>query len=94
MIKTGVAEIVELYGVEAVVIEKILNSQLSDPSENLVKIMTIAQEYFGTTKGAQSWFVTENRALGYITPLSLLINDRGFALIENSIMRLKHGFTC
>jgi uncharacterized protein (DUF2384 family) len=62
-------------------------------SGDLHKVINEAIDYFGATEIAKSWFGTENRGLGFVTPFSLLTTEAGLERVRNSIVKLSHGMT-
>jgi uncharacterized protein (DUF2384 family) len=88
-----VKQLSDLYGVNSECIESLINISLEHQPEKLRKIMAIAVDYFNTEDGARSWFVSVNKGLGTVTPLSLLNTDKGLVRVKTTIIKLKYGMT-
>lgn len=66
----------------------------NDESAKLVRLARIVQratEVFGDHAGALDWLKSKNRALGQVTPLSLLDTDLGAEAVMDTLGRIEHG---
>lgn len=66
----------------------------SPESERLVRlagVATSAMTVLGSLEKATLWLTTHNRALGGVTPLSLLDTDVGARAVEDLLLRIEHG---
>lgn len=57
----------------------------------LAKALERANSVFENEKWAKLWLSTENRALGGVTPLSLLETDTGYELVIDTLARIEYG---
>lgn len=55
------------------------------------KVMTRAQSVFEDTDGAKAWVTGRNRALGGVSPLSLLDTEAGYELVLDTLGRIAYG---
>lgn len=63
----------------------------SDRVLRLARIAARAGEVFGDRDKARRWFHKPNRALGNVSPLSLVDTDIGAQKIEDILLRIEHG---
>lgn len=70
-----------------------LDTNLSERCINLNNLFNLTVDYFGSEKSAASWFHTENRGLGLVTPFALCETFHGMHRVENTVVKLKHGIT-
>jgi putative toxin-antitoxin system antitoxin component (TIGR02293 family) len=63
----------------------------SDRVGRLARVLAQADETFGDHHKAGRWLVTEIRALGYVAPLTLMVNDAGVRAVEQILGRIDHG---
>ncbi len=68
-----------------------LTPQESDRLYRLARIAARAEEVLGTLEKTRIWLVRPNRALGNVTPLSMLDTDEGTRQVEAVLGRLEHG---
>lgn len=57
----------------------------------LVKVLAIGRDVFGSLETAKSWMERENRALGGVSPNSLLDTDIGTQAVVDVLGRIEHG---
>lgn len=57
----------------------------------LAKILAFAESVFGTKEGARHWLNAPNRALGNVSPLSLLETEAGTDEVTNVLGRIEFG---
>jgi putative toxin-antitoxin system antitoxin component (TIGR02293 family) len=55
------------------------------------KVMTRAQCVFEDADGAKTWVIGRNRALGGVSPLSLLDTEAGYELVLDTLGRVAYG---
>ena len=70
-----------------------LDKNISERCINLNNLFNLTVDYFGSEKSAISWFHTNNIGLGFVTPFSLCETFHGMSMVENTIVKLKHGMT-
>ena len=70
---------------------EVLNSVESDRLLRFVSVMRMAEDVFDGPDASRLWLHAENRALGGVTPVSLLDTDAGTRQVETVLGRLKHG---
>jgi putative toxin-antitoxin system antitoxin component (TIGR02293 family) len=63
----------------------------SDRIGRLARILAHADDTFGDHAKVGRWLVTEIRALGYVAPLSLMVNDAGVLAVDQILGRIDHG---
>lgn len=68
-----------------------LSSDESDRLARLARVMVRAEEALGTRGKGHRWLGEANRALGGVTPLSLLASDAGAQVVEQLLGRIEHG---
>lgn len=75
--------------------KKQLNTLLSPQYQNELSLKVIAEviQYFRSLESAKSWLTNENRGLGNVTPISLMIDDTGVERVHTSLSKLAHGMT-
>lgn len=55
------------------------------------RIFSIANDVLGSMQSVKIWMKHENRALGGVTPMSLLDTDIGAQAVEDVLGRIEHG---
>lgn len=70
---------------------EVLNSVESDRLLRFVSVMRLAEDVFDGPDPSRLWLHAVNRALGGLTPVSLLDTDAGSRQVETVLGRLKHG---
>ncbi len=68
-----------------------LDTGQSEKVLRLAQIALHARRVLGTRGNARSWLGSPNRALGGVTPLSLLDTDVGARAVEDVLTRIEHG---
>ncbi len=68
-----------------------LDAQESERVVRLAEVGAHAMTTLGTADKAKQWLTTNNRALGGVTPLSLLDTDVGTRAVEDVLFRIEHG---
>jgi putative toxin-antitoxin system antitoxin component (TIGR02293 family) len=68
-----------------------LTPQESDRLYRLARIAARTEEVLGSLDKARNWLIRPNRALGNVTPLSLLDTDEGARQVENVLGHIEHG---
>lgn len=63
----------------------------SDRVYRLASILTLAEQYIGDRKIAQSWIRQPNHALANPTPLNALQTEIGARLVEQVLGRIAYG---
>ncbi len=63
----------------------------SDRLARLVRLVVRAEQAFNSQEKARRWLVKSNRALGGVSPLSLLDSDAGALAVERVLGRIEHG---
>lgn len=63
----------------------------SDRIGRLARILEHADEIFADHQSVGRWLVTDIRALGYVAPLTLMVNDAGVRAVEHILGRIDHG---
>ena len=63
----------------------------SDRAYRLVGIAARAEDVLGSAEKAREWLTRPNRALGQVSPLSLLDTDEGARQVEAVLGRIEHG---
>jgi putative toxin-antitoxin system antitoxin component (TIGR02293 family) len=63
----------------------------SDRLYRLVRIAAQAEMVFNDSEKARQWLLRSNRALGHVSPLSLLDTDEGVRQVEAVLGRIEHG---
>jgi putative toxin-antitoxin system antitoxin component (TIGR02293 family) len=71
--------------------ERILSPIESDRLYRLAFVTHVASATLGGVDAARLWMSRSNRALGSVTPLSLLDTDLGCRQVEDVLARLNHG---
>lgn len=69
----------------------LLSPDESDRLARVARTFASTLALFETPAKAKSWLIAGNRALGGVTPLSLLDTDAGAAKVEEVIQRIRHG---
>lgn len=62
-----------------------------DKHSRIEKTLERANTVFEEEKWAKLWLTTENRALGGVTPLSLLDTEAGYKSVLNTLAQIEHG---
>jgi putative toxin-antitoxin system antitoxin component (TIGR02293 family) len=75
------------------VINSKLNKVSSEKALLVTRLFLDIQDYFGTEGKAQKWFNTPNRTLGNKSPSSMCSTYIGIEQVNNTLNKLKHGFT-
>jgi putative toxin-antitoxin system antitoxin component (TIGR02293 family) len=57
----------------------------------LAKILAFAESVLGSREKARHWLSTPNRALGSVTPLSMLETEAGADEVSNVLGRIEYG---
>jgi putative toxin-antitoxin system antitoxin component (TIGR02293 family) len=65
--------------------------QESERVDRLAKILAFAESVLGTREKARHWLSASNRALGNVSPLSLLETEAGVDEVTNVLGRIEHG---
>ena len=68
-----------------------LDLQESERVVRLAQVAARAVAVLGTLDRARQWLLSENRALGGATPISLLDTDVGTRAVEDVLLRVEHG---
>ncbi|MDO6470233.1 MbcA/ParS/Xre antitoxin family protein [Maribacter sp. 1_MG-2023] len=55
------------------------------------KLMSHGEKVFGDKSNFQIWLNLESKALGNITPKSLLETEEGIQLVNDELGRIEHG---
>lgn len=55
------------------------------------KLMSYGEKVFGDKSNFQKWLNSENKALGNITPKSLLEIEEGIQQVNDELGRIEHG---
>ena len=63
----------------------------SDRVYRLARVIAQAEMIFDSDEQARAWLLRPNRALGQVTPLSLLDTDEGSRQVEAVLGRIEHG---
>lgn len=71
--------------------EKRLTPEESNRVYRLARVAAHAEEVLGDIQKVRSWLAHENRALGGVTPLSLLDTDEGARQVETILGRIEYG---
>lgn len=71
--------------------ERRLSAAESDRVYRLARVMAHAEEALGSLDKARAWLLRPNRALGQITPLSLLDTDEGTRQVDAVLGRIEYG---
>jgi putative toxin-antitoxin system antitoxin component (TIGR02293 family) len=70
---------------------RLLSPGESDRLYRAAYVTHVASATLGGVEAARAWMSRENRALGGMTPLSLLDTDIGCRQVEDTLARLSHG---
>lgn len=57
----------------------------------IYKLMSYGEKVFGDKPNFQKWLNSENKALGNITPKSLLETEEGIQRVYDELGRIEHG---
>lgn len=68
-----------------------LRPEESERVYRLAKVFASAESILGTKEKAKHWLVTRNRALGNVTPLSLLETEAGVDEVIDVLGRIEFG---
>jgi len=68
-----------------------LRADESDRLGRLARLLVHADDTFGDPAKVGKWLQRENRALGHVTPLSLLSTDAGTLAVDQILGRIDHG---
>lgn len=71
--------------------EERLKPAESDRVYRLARIVARTEEVLGEMEKTREWLLRPNRALGQVTPLSLLDTDEGARQVEAVLGRIEHG---
>lgn len=71
--------------------QRLLSPVESDRLYRLAYVINVASATLGGVQAARIWMTRNNRALGGVTPLSLLDTDIGCRQVEDSLLRVSHG---
>lgn len=71
--------------------EGVFHPDESDRIGRLARILEHADEVFADHLSVGRWLVTEIRALGYVAPLTLMVNDAGVLAVDQILGRIDHG---
>jgi putative toxin-antitoxin system antitoxin component (TIGR02293 family) len=71
--------------------QRLLSPIESDRLYRVAYITQLASATVGGVQAARTWLSRENRALGGVTPLSLLDTEIGTRQVEDVLVRLSHG---
>lgn len=63
----------------------------SDRVYRVARVYARALDVLESEEAARAWLVTDNRALGWVTPLSLLDTDAGAREVEDVLGRIEYG---
>lgn len=55
------------------------------------KLMSYGEKVFGDKSNFQKWLLSESKALGNITPKSLLETEEGIQQVNDELGRIEHG---
>ena len=72
--------------------QRLLSPIESDRLYRVAYILYVAAATLGGLEPSRTWLSRPNRALGSVTPLSLLDTDIGCRQVEDVLGRLNHGF--
>lgn len=71
------------------------NAALSPTEQDRIyrveKVLARAHAVFEESNAARAWIVRENRALGAVSPLSLLDTEAGYELVLDTLGRIEYG---
>jgi putative toxin-antitoxin system antitoxin component (TIGR02293 family) len=70
---------------------EILKPDESDRLYRLARVTEMAERVLEDPIKARDWLKTKNRALGGVTPFSLLDNEPGVAMVEDVLNRVEFG---
>lgn len=70
---------------------KIIDEKLPDLCCRVYKALVRAEDVLGTKEKAQRWLKSPIRALGGVTPLSLLDTDAGAEQVDIILGRIEYG---
>lgn len=68
-----------------------LKAHESDRLYRVARVYARSLDVLHDQDAARSWLVTDNRALGWVTPLSLLDTDAGARQVEDVLGRIEYG---
>ncbi len=68
-----------------------LTSEESDRLARVARVVTDAEETFGSAEKAHRWLRKTNRGLAGQVPLELVATDAGGRLVEQALGRIAHG---
>jgi putative toxin-antitoxin system antitoxin component (TIGR02293 family) len=68
-----------------------LSPEESERVYRVAKILAFAESALGTKEKARHWLTSRNRALGNVTPLSLLETEAGADAVTNVLGRIEYG---
>lgn len=69
----------------------VLNTVESDRLIRFSSILRLAEDLFGEPDAVRVWLHASNKALGGVSPLSVLDTDAGTRQVETVLGRLMHG---
>jgi len=64
---------------------------MEDIEKELIVLMAYGKSVFEDKSNFESWLNTESKALGGITPESLLKNSEGIGKVRDALGRIEHG---
>lgn len=70
---------------------RLLDSAESERVVRLAGTLAHATEVFGSREKAREWMRTPNRALGGVSPLSLLDTEIGARAVDDELVRIEYG---
>jgi len=68
-----------------------LTPEQSDRLARFARLLSMAEETFGSMEKARTWLERPNRALGGKKPIELVRRSSGSLLVEQALGRLAHG---
>lgn len=71
--------------------EKVLKPEESDRLYRVAKIAEKAERVLESAPKAKTWLMRENRALGGVTPFSILDTQAGADAVEDALDRIEYG---
>lgn len=71
--------------------EEVLKPEESDRLYRLARVTEMAERVLEDPIKARDWLKTKNRALGGVTPFSLLDTEPGVDLVETTLNRIEYG---
>lgn len=68
-----------------------LTAEESDRLTRVARIMTLAEDTFGSAEKARAWMRRQRASLGGKQPISLLGTEQGARLVEQLLFQMSHG---